>query len=216
MAENVSNLNNLRKEYKLNMLSEDSVTSNPFNQFKIWFDEILKINLIEPNAVILATANKKSKPSVRVVLLKSFDEKGFVFFTNYKSRKGKELKVNPAASLLFFWPEIERQIRIEGKVKVVSREESEKYFHSRPGESQIAAWVSNQSSKIPDRKFLESKFEELKTKFGNDEIPLPDYWGGYRLIPDYFEFWQGRENRLHDRIAYQKKKSKWKIARLAP
>jgi len=216
MAENLSNLNNLRKEYKLNMLSEDSVTSNPFNQFKIWFDEILKINLVEPNAVILATANKKSKPSVRVVLLKSFDEKGFVFFTNYKSRKGKELKVNPAASLLFFWPEIERQIRIEGKVKVVSREESEKYFHSRPGESQIAAWVSDQSSKIPDRNFLETKFEQLKNKFGDAEIPLPDYWGGYRLIPDSFEFWQGRENRLHDRICYRFKNKKWKIFRLAP
>ena len=216
MAENLSNLNNLRKEYKLNMLSEDSVTSNPFNQFKIWFDEILKIDLIEPNAVILATANKKSKPSVRVVLLKSFDEKGFVFFTNYKSRKGKELKVNPAASLLFFWPEIERQIRIEGKVKVVSREESEKYFHSRPGESQIAAWVSDQSSVIPNRNFLETKFVELKKKFGDAEIPLPDYWGGYRLIPDSFEFWQGRENRLHDRICYRKEKNKWKIFRLAP
>ena len=216
MAENLKNINNFRKEYKLSKLSEESASLNPFEQFKIWFDEILKIDLIEPNAMILATANKKAKPSARVVLLKSFDENGFVFFTNYKSRKGKEFKVNPTASLLFFWPELERQVRIEGKVKFASREESEIYFHSRPRDSQIAAWVSAQSSIIPDRNFLESKFAELKSKFGNNKIPLPDYWGGYRLIPGTFEFWQGRENRLHDRICYRFKNKKWKILRLAP
>ena len=216
MAENLKNINNFRKEYKLSKLSEESVSLNPFEQFKIWFDEILKIDLIEPNAMILATANKKAKPSARVVLLKSFDENGFVFFTNYKSRKGKEFKVNPTASLLFFWPELERQVRIEGKVKFASREESKVYFHSRSRDSQIAAWVSAQSSVIPDRNFLESKFAELKSKFGNNEIPIPDYWGGYRLIPGTFEFWQGRENRLHDRICYRFKNKKWKIFRLAP
>jgi len=216
MAENLKNINNLRKEYKLSRLSEQSVSLNPFEQFKIWFDEILKIDLIEPNAMILATANKKAKPSARVVLLKNFDENGFMFFTNYKSRKGKEFKVNPTASLLFFWPELERQVLIEGKIKKVKREVSEKYYHSRPRESQIAAWVSAQSSMIPDRNFLETKFEQLKKKFGDADIPLPDYWGGYRLIPDSFEFWQGRENRLHDRICYRFKNKKWKIFRLAP
>ncbi|HEY7750733.1 MAG TPA: pyridoxamine 5'-phosphate oxidase [Ignavibacteriaceae bacterium] len=216
MDENLSNISNLRKEYKLNILSEENVSKNPFKQFNNWFQDVLKSGVIEPNAMILATSNKKSNPSARTVLLKNFNEKEFLFFTNYKSRKGKELKNNPFASLLFYWPELQRQVRIEGKIKKVSREMSAEYFHSRPRDAQIAAWVSNQSSKVSDRKFLDARFEELKKKFGNDEIPLPDYWGGFRLIPDYFEFWQGRENRLHDRICYDLKNKKWKISRLAP
>jgi pyridoxamine 5'-phosphate oxidase len=200
----------------LNILSEENVSKNPFKQFNNWFQDVLKSGVIEPNAMILATSNKKSNPSARTVLLKNFNEKDFLFFTNYKSRKGKELKNNPFASLLFYWPELQRQVRIEGKIKKVSREMSAEYFHSRPRDAQIAAWVSNQSSKVSDRKFLDARFEELKKKFGNDEIPLPDYWGGFRLIPDYFEFWQGRENRLHDRICYDLKNKKWKISRLAP
>jgi pyridoxamine 5'-phosphate oxidase len=216
VAENLMNINNLRKEYRLNKLTEDSVDLNPFRQFRTWFDEVSKSKLIEPNAMILSTANKQSIPSSRVVLLKNFDADGFIFFTNYNSRKGRELKENPAASLLFFWPELERQIRIEGKVKTLKREESEKYFHSRPRESQIAAWVSEQSSVIPDRNFLETKFKDLKIKFGNKEIPLPESWGGFRLVPDTFEFWQGRQNRLHDRICYRKKAIGWEIVRLSP
>jgi len=166
--------------------------------------------------MFVATCTSGGRPSLRTVLLKAYDENGFVFFTNYTSRKGNDLKENPYAALLFFWKETERQIRIEGKVKKVSRKESEEYFHSRPYDSQIAATVSNQSKLIKSRSELEKKFEILKAEFVGKEIIAPDYWGGYRVIPDKFEFWQGRENRLHDRIQYSLKKKSWVIERLQP
>lgn len=209
-------INNLRREYKLNKLSEETVHKNPFRQFDKWFKEMLNTGTIEPNAMILATTNTKAKPSVRVVLLKKIDNKGFTFYTNYKSRKGKNLSENSFASLLFFWPELERQARIEGKVKKISRSESQKYFDTRPLESRLAAWASEQSKIIPDRNYLEQRFEKFENEFSGKKISLPPNWGGFILVPDYFEFWQGRENRLHDRICYKKVKRNWKIFRLAP
>jgi pyridoxamine 5'-phosphate oxidase len=166
--------------------------------------------------MMLSTADVNGNPSARIVLLKEIDDSGFVFYTNYGSRKGKDLKENPKAALTFFWDELLRQIRIEGRIEKISKETSKKYFSSRPRESQIGAWVSAQSSVIPNREILENKFDELEEKFGNEEIPLPDFWGGYRVIPNYFEFWQGRENRLHDRICYKKENDEWKIFRIAP
>ena len=182
----------------------------------LWLDEAISSNLIDPNAMILATANKNRIPSARTVLLKGFDEKGFVFFTNYESAKTKELEENSFASLLFLWLELERQVRITGKTEKVSREESEKYFLTRPQESQLGAWASKQSEVIPNRKILENQFEEIKKRFENKEIPLPPFWGGYKVIPERIEFWQGRESRLHDRICYSSEKGKWKIERLLP
>lgn len=201
---------------KHSALSKSSVVKDPFAQFNLWYDEVISSKIAMPEAMILATTTADGIPSTRTVLLKEVDDKGFIFFTNYLSRKGKELEKNPNASFLFYWKELERQIRIEGRIDKISREKSEEYFNTRPRESQIGAWVSEQSSIIPDRKFLDAKFDELKKKFGDDKIPLPDYWGGYRLIPNYFEFWQGRESRLHDRICYKKIESGWEIFRLAP
>ena len=215
MMENTE-FSKIRREYSLTELNESSVSNNPFDQFSKWMDEALKSNLVDASAMILATADKNAVPSLRVVLLKGIDSEGFVFYTNYESRKGKELLENPNASLLFFWKELERQIRIEGKVEKISQKESEEYFHSRPYESQLAAWASNQSTKIPDRKYLEKKYEEIKAKYDGKEIPLPPFWGGLKLVPNYFEFWQGRENRLHDRICYTKERSIWNKERLAP
>jgi pyridoxamine 5'-phosphate oxidase len=209
-------LNNLRREYKLNKLSEETVHKSPFSQFESWFNQFIKIGTVEPNAMILATADKKSKPSVRVVLLKGISNKGITFFTNYHSRKGQDLSQNPSASLLFFWAELERQVRIEGKIKKISRVESQKYFDTRPVESRIAAWASEQSKKIPDREYLENRFDKFEQKFSGKKISIPPNWGGFRLVPVYFEFWQGRVNRLHDRICYEKQKGRWKIYRLAP
>ena len=211
-----SSLNNLRREYKLNKLSEETVHKSPFSQFESWFNQFMKIGTVEPNAMILATADKKSKPSVRVVLLKGISNKGITFFTNYNSRKGQDLSQNSSASLLFFWAELERQIRIEGKIKKISRVESQKYFDTRPVESRIAAWASEQSKIIPDREYLEKRFDKFEQKFSGKKIPIPPNWGGFRLVPDYFDFWQGRENRMHDRICYEKQKGRWKIYRLAP
>jgi pyridoxamine 5'-phosphate oxidase len=164
----------------------------------------------------LATVDPEGMPSIRTILLKELDEHGFVFFTNYNSRKANDLLQNPKGSILFYWKELERQVRIEGVIEKISIEKSEEYFHTRPRDSQIAAWVSKQSEKIPDRDHLDKKFNEYTAKFGNREIPLPQFWGGYRLIPNYFEFWQGMENRLHDRICYRKKDKNWDIFRLAP
>jgi pyridoxamine 5'-phosphate oxidase len=166
--------------------------------------------------MVLATADSNSKPSVRVVLLKGLDNEGFTFFTNYKSRKGKEIHKNKFGSLLFYWAALERQVRIEGKIKKISRTESQKYFDTRPLYSRLAAWASAQSKIIPDREYLELQFHKYGKKFNRKKIPIPPDWGGYKLIPNYFEFWQGRENRLHDRIAYRGKKGKWKLVRLAP
>lgn len=209
-------INNLRREYKLNKLSEETVHKNPIKQFEIWFDDVIKVDLYQQNAMILSTASKKNLPTARVVLLKGYGNLGFKFFTNYTSSKGKDLKQNINASLLFYWAELERQVRIEGKIKKLSRSESQKYFDSRPYESRIAAWASNQSRITPDRDYLETRYKMFEEKFSGKKIPLPPNWGGYILVPTYFEFWQGRENRLHDRICFKKQKRKWKIFRLAP
>ena len=208
------NIHNLRLNYRKFKLNEKTLPENPFELFSKWFNQILKSDILEPNAMVLSTSSK-NKPSSRVVLLKQFDEEGFTFFTNYESRKGRELAVNKNAVLLFYWMDFERQIRIEGKVKKVPRKESELYFNSRPLESRYGALASEQSKILLDRKFLLNKINKLKIKYG-DHPPLPDNWGGLKLVPDYFEFWQGRENRLHDRIVYKKHGKNWKIYRLYP
>ena len=197
-------------------LSEDQLLSDPFMQFNIWFDEAKQFETFEPMAAILSTVGKENHPSSRTVLIKDVNETGFLFYTNYGSKKAKDLATNSNASLLFLWKELQRQVRIEGTTEKVGHEESEEYFHTRPRESQIGAWASAQSSVIPDRKSLDDRFEEYRKKFGENEIPLPDFWGGYVLIPNYFEFWQGRPNRLHDRICYEFGNKDWKIFRLAP
>ncbi len=209
-------ISGIRRDYSLTELNESNIDKNPFIQFSLWMEDTINSGLIDPSAMILATADKKAIPSVRVVLLKGVNEKGFVFYSNYESRKGKDLMENPNASLLFFWKELERQIRISGKVIKLTHKESEIYFHSRPYESQLAAWASEQSRVIPNRNYLDEKFAEMKSKYDGGEVPLPSFWGGFKLIPESFEFWQGRENRLHDRIIYSKENNKWKTARLAP
>jgi pyridoxamine 5'-phosphate oxidase len=213
---NNNDISKLRRSYSLKELNENYVLADPIKQFSIWMDEAISSNLIDPNAMILSTANKNGIPSARTVLLKGFDEKGFVFFTNYESAKAKDLAENSFASLLFLWLELERQVRITGKAERVSREESEKYFISRPRDSQLGAWASKQSTVIPNRKILESKFEGMREKFEGKEVPPPSFWGGYKVIPQRVEFWQGRENRLHDRICYSITEGEWKIERLSP
>lgn len=209
-------LSTLRKEYKQQELTEDKVDMNPFVQFDTWFEQILKLKIEEPNAMTLATSDKDGIPSARTVLLKSYDESGFRFFTNFKSRKGRELKQNPRASLLFFWKEVERQVRVDGLVEKLSREESEDYFNLRPFESRIAAIASIQSEVLPNRNFLEEKFDLIKNEYEGKKPIMPLDWGGFLVIPYRFEFWQGRENRLHDRICYEKSGNNWKITRLSP
>jgi len=206
----------LRKEYIFKELKEEEIFSNPFKQFEKWFSEAMKIEGLDANAMFLGTCSLKGIPSVRTVLLKHFDEKGFVFYTNYSSRKGNDLKENPNASILFYWKELERQLRIEGVTGKVTPEESEKYFHSRPFESQISALASKQSSILQNRDELDEKFNALKQKYEGTVVPLPEIWGGYRLMPDKMEFWQGRQNRMHDRILFSREKDKWRIDRLSP
>lgn len=207
----------LRRNYILESLSESDVHTNPILQFGAWFEEALHSGLPEPNAMTLATATPAGRPSARTVLLKDFDNEGFVFFTNYESRKGAELQENPQAALLFTWLELERQIRIEGTVEKVSPGESLAYFQSRPKGSQIGAWASPQSRVIPNREVLEINVADLtQTYLDAEKLPLPAFWGGYRLKPEVVEFWQGRESRLHDRIRYALTGGAWKIERLAP
>jgi len=207
----------LRKEYTLQGFSEVDADVNPFKQFQKWFDQALRAQLPEPNAMTVATANFDGKPSARIVLLKEFDEQGFVFYTNYQSHKGQNLAQNPWAALVFWWAELERQVRIEGRVEQVSAAESEAYFHSRPLGSQLGAWASPQSQVIDSRDVLEQRLQELKLKYQNLEIPRPAHWGGYRVIPTAIEFWQGRPNRLHDRLHYRRgDDGNWVIERLAP
>jgi pyridoxamine 5'-phosphate oxidase len=207
----------MRKNYSQRTLSEKDVKKDPFEQFKQWFEEAVSSQLLEPNAMTIASATKKGKPSARTVLLKGFDERGFVFYTNYESRKGEELISNPQAAILFNWLELERQIRIEGKVEKISAEESEAYFVSRPKGSQLGAWASPQSQVIKSRGVIEDNLVNLEAQFAKSEVlPLPDFWGGFRVIPDYFEFWQGRSNRLHDRLCYSLKRKSWGVERLAP
>ena len=206
----------LRNDYETRSLNESSVKRNPFEQFEAWLTEAIAEAVREPNAMVLATAAKDCKPSARIVLLRGFDRKGFVFFTNYDSQKGLEIAENPNASLLFFWAHLERQIRIEGVISKTSRKVSEDYFASRPRESQIGALVSLQSRLIGSRAELEERIAETEKQFTGKTITCPAFWGGYRLKPDLFEFWQGRKNRLHDRLRYRKEKSVWKIERLSP
>ena len=206
----------IRKEYALKQLDESDVYQNPFLQFGCWFDDALIAEVTEPNAMILATADSDGRPSARVVLLKGFDEKGFSFFTNYKSRKANQLKQNSSAALVFFWPELERQIRIEGKVSKVSESESDDYFNIRPEGSKIGAWTSPQSQIIPNRNFLDTLKVNSEKQFLGKPISRPANWGGYRLTPNLIEFWQGRPNRLHDRIQYTLNGNEWIIERIAP
>ena len=210
-------ISNMRDEFTLQGLGKKDLAANPFSQFEKWFREADEAGLRMPNAMTLATVGADGQPSLRLVLLKLFDENGFVFFTNYESRKAKEMAGNNKVALLFPWHDLERQVRIAGKVEKISVAESAKYFFSRPKGSQLGAWVSNQSSVISSRQMLMSKLEEMKAKFKNKEMSLPSFWGGYRVVPHSFEFWQGRESRLHDRFLYSKlNEGKWKVERLAP
>jgi pyridoxamine 5'-phosphate oxidase len=211
------NIADLRKDYTLQGLSETEVDPNPFIQFKRWFDQTLAAQLVEPNAMTLATTTREGKPSARMVLLKGFDERGFVFFTNYNSQKGQELAENPQASLVFWWAELERQVRIFGRVEKISDAESDEYFYSRPLNSRLGAWASNQSQTIESRAVLEQRLQELQTKYQNQDVQRPQHWGGFRTIPLEIEFWQGRSNRLHDRLRYTRlDDNNWKIERLSP
>lgn len=208
---------NLRVDYSLSGLHEKDLAKDPFRQFERWFQEAEAAKVIEPNAMSLATVGRDGRPSVRTVLLKSVDGRGFVFFTNYDSRKGQDLAGNPHASLLFPWLALERQVVVEGSVTQVSREESEAYFHSRPRASQLGAWVSQQSSVIPGREMLEEGFKAVDKKYAGEAVPLPPRWGGFRLSPERVEFWQGRRSRLHDRLAYRRDpEGGWIVERIAP
>ena len=207
----------MRKEYSEIPLRREDLDDNPFKQFEIWFHHAMEENLIEPNAMSLATISKDCKPSIRTVLLKLYDEQGFVFFSNYQSQKAKDIEQNPFVALHFAWLPLQRQLRIEGKIEKISTTESLKYFLSRPRGSQLGAWASNQSEIVSSRSILEAKFHEIKHKFLNGQIPLPDFWGGYRVIPRRFEFWQGGKDRLHDRFIYELDDNQaWKIQRIAP
>lgn len=209
-------LQNLRQDYKSATLDESDVDNNPITQFKNWFEHAVKAQIYEPNVMTLATADKSGKPDARIVLLKGVDEDGFRFFTNYLSAKGKELKRNPYAALVFFWPDLERQVRVEGIVEKLDKETSEAYFNTRPVASQIGAIASPQSQVIPNRTSLEEKFETLKLKSEGKEIVKPAHWGGYIVKPTRIEFWQGRSSRLHDRINFELIKGSWIKTRLAP
>lgn len=206
----------IRKDYILASLTENDVDQDAIKQFSRWWNEALASHIDEINAMTLATASAEGVPDARIVLLKGFDEKGFVFFTNYESSKGRQLAANPRAALVFFWKELERQIRISGLVEKVSAEESNDYFNSRPEGSRLGAWASPQSTVIPDRTWLENREEELRKQFDGKAVTRPEHWGGYRLRPLSLEFWQGRASRLHDRIRYVRKGESWKIERLAP
>jgi pyridoxamine 5'-phosphate oxidase len=211
------NIENLRQQYTKTGLRREDLKDDPFEQFEVLFQQACAANLLEPNAMILATASSQAEPSLRTVLLKSFDKQGFIFFTNYESRKAHQIQENPHVSLLFLWLPLECQIQIIGTAEKISTAESFKYFMSRPRGSQIGAWCSQQSTIISSRRILEMKFEEMKQKFMSHEIPLPSFWGGYRVIPHSFEFWQGRPNRLHDRFLYSRQDNGcWAIQRLAP
>lgn len=209
-------ISQIRSDYTLKRFDEKDVQKDPFWQFSLWFDEALRAQVIEPNAMTLGTINSNGFPSTRIVLLKGIEEGGFVFFTNYHSHKGKQLLHNGKASLLFFWPELQRQVRIEGLIHKISEEKSDSYFKTRPRGSQIGAHVSNQSEAIPDRAVLENKVKELEHVYKNQDIPRPLHWGGYCLIPHRFEFWQGRASRLHDRFEFEFKDGNWSISRLSP
>ena len=207
---------NLRNEYTRAGLSEADVEPDPISQFRAWFEDALAAGLHEPNAMTLATSTPDGKPSARGVLLKGFDERGFVFYTNYDGRKAAELERNPRAALVFYWGELERQVRIEGRVVLVSKDESDAYFESRPRGSRLGAWASEQSRTIDGRERLEARLRELEREYEGRNVPRPTFWGGYRVEPEAIEFWQGRENRLHDRIVFRQTEGGWEIERLQP
>lgn len=209
-------LQKLREDYSKHSLDESDVNKNPFKQFEQWMEEAVQAEVPEPNAMTLATVDANQKPHTRIVLLKGLEDGSFIFYTNYASDKGKELEQNPNASLCFLWLQLERQVRIDGTVEKISKEESQAYFKQRPYKSQLGALASNQSAEVPNREFLEKKFAELEEKYPEGEVPMPETWGGYRLKPEAIEFWQGRRSRLHDRIKYEQVGSKWEIKRLSP
>lgn len=211
----------LRQEHQVHGLNEADLAADPLVQFEGWLREAMENGLPEPNAMTLATATPEGEPSARVVLLRGFDQRGFVFYTNYESRKGSELSANPRAALVFHWAQLARQVRVTGRVERVSQQESETYFNSRPRLSRLGAWASQQSRIIADRAILEERLRQVEAEFPGDETPLPPFWGGYRVVPDAVEFWQGRPNRLHDRLRYvatgdEKQPASWRIERLSP
>ena len=206
----------MRQDYRIGELLESGASPEPWELFSSWFEIARNTKILEPNAMILSTVTQDGQPTSRVVLLKDFDQSGLVFFTNYLSQKGEQLAYNPRASILFWWEPLERQIRVEGEVVKIDEEESDTYFKSRPYGSRLGAWVSEQSQTIVDRTVLEKRQSEFEKKFAEGNVPRPDHWGGYRLTPNKFEFWQGRSNRLHDRLLYQMQQDAWTRARLAP
>jgi pyridoxamine 5'-phosphate oxidase len=209
-------IGDLRRDYTRARLDEGSLAPDPLVEFARWFEEAVKAEARDPNAMTLATSTADGVPSARIILLKGFDERGFVFFTDYRSPKGSELVNNPRAALVFYWPELERQVRITGSTSRTDREESEAYFRSRPKGSRLSAWISHQSQVIQSRQQLDSQIPELERRYPGDDVPLPPYWGGFRLRPDAIEFWQGRTNRLHDRLRYVRDGNEWRIERLSP
>ncbi|WP_321467750.1 pyridoxamine 5'-phosphate oxidase [Halarcobacter sp.] len=212
----MTDLSKMRQEYTSKGLEIEDLDENPFKQFEIWFNNALDAKLIEPNAFTLSTVGLNLKPSQRTVLLKMYDNTGFRFFSNYNSKKSLQIEENPYVSAHFAWLGLERQVRIEGSIKKISKGESLKYFLSRPRGSQIGAWVSHQSQVVNSRTILETKFDEMRKKFAKGEVPFPSFWGGYEIVPTYFEFWQGGLNRLHDRFVYEIKNNTWEIYRLEP
>ena len=216
MSIDLNSIHRIRQEYKKATLNEENVNVNALTQFEIWFGDALEAEVIEPNAMTLSTVNREGVPSSRIVLLKKVDDSGFTFFTNYSSKKAADIERNNKVSLLFFWPQLERQVRVTGLAEKVSVFDSEEYFHSRPFASQIGAIASPQSREIKNREILDDTLKELLAIYKDKEVPMPGHWGGYLVKPDSIEFWQGRSNRLHDRLLYTRLDNGWKISRLAP
>jgi pyridoxamine 5'-phosphate oxidase len=212
----MAELQEIRREYAYSQLDIDNLDINPIVQFQYWLNEALRAGILEPTAMVLSTATHDGKPSSRVVLLKNLDHDGFTFFTNYESRKGIQIAENPVGSLLFFWPQLDRQVRIEGKISRTPRHVSDEYFLSRPEGSKIGAWASPQSRRVPNREYLDNLQRDYLELFRSRVLERPENWGGYKLLPDLMEFWQGRENRMHDRFEYTLNGNIWEISRLAP